>query len=101
MRAIYSTNADAVEIATDCAGSPEAQAALWIANAQDVELRTAALVEVAAARYRLKKGLPTDSIKSEAVARLAQRADVREVYDRFARQLPDAYGPASVHFEER
>lgn len=99
VQASYATNTDAVEIATGCAGSPDAQAALWISTARDPETRTEALTALAAARCRRERGIPPRSLKGEALMQLTGRRDVDAVYDALARPLPDRYGPAAVSYE--
>ena len=98
VQTVYATNEDAVEIATYCVGSADAQAALWIAHAENEERRTGALTALAEERYRLEKGMPGESIKSEALRRISDRPDVRAAYERLARDLPEPYRPALVDF---
>jgi len=96
--AVYSTVDQAVTLAVACIGTPDEQAKAWMAQVDDPDQRSAALMELASARYRAAQALPPESFTEAMLRRLAERPDVQTASARLGRDLPPTYLPALDDF---
>lgn len=100
VQTVYASVEGAVELALACVGRPEEQAAHWLARIRDPSKRSAALLDMARARYRKQHDLPLNAIDDAMMRTLWDRGDVREAYVRYGRDLPSGYLPALDDFNE-
>ena len=98
VKTVYRANNSAVQIVTNCVGSQDDQAALWIETVKDEDTRSAALVGLETARYRAAQHLPIKTSAEKALRGIAERTDIRAAFSKFARPLPDRYKAALVNF---
>jgi tetratricopeptide (TPR) repeat protein len=94
----YSSVYGAVSLAVACTSSPDEQASLWIERVSDPVKRSAALLEIAQARYRQRLRLPIKALDDKMLRQISDRRDVRKAYDRYGREIPSSLLPALVYF---
>lgn len=100
VRAVYGNVDGAVTLAVACLATPDDQARLWHERVNDPLKRSAALLDIAQARYRRQHGLPLEALDDAMMRRLADRPDVQQVYAQLGRELPITYQPALDDFNE-
>jgi hypothetical protein len=100
VRLVYGSVEGAVTLAVACLASPDEQARVWRERVTDPLRRSAALLDIAKARYRKQHDLPLEAVDDAMMRRLSERPDVQEAYTKFGRELPAAYLPALDDFNE-
>ncbi len=98
VRSVYTLNINAVEIVTNCLGSPNDNAELWIKSVNNPSTRNSALVSLERARYAASLHLPPKTSAEAGLRVIQDRSDVRAEFNKFGRRLPERYKAALIDY---